>query len=143
VKIGSICGGGRYDNLTGIFGLPDVSGIGISFGADRIYDVLNELNLYPESKQFGTKLMFVNFGDKEAKHCLKLITKIREHGISSELFPDSSKMKKQMNYANTKGISYVALIGESEIEQNMITLKNMQSGEQNMITIEELIQELS
>ncbi len=143
VKIGSICGGGRYDNLTGIFGLPDVSGVGISFGADRIYDVLNELNLYPDGEQFNTKLMFVNFGEKEAAHCLQLITEIRKHNISAELFPDNAKMKKQMNYANSKGISYVALIGESEIEQNVITLKNMQSGEQKTVTIEELIKELS
>jgi histidyl-tRNA synthetase len=142
VKIGSICGGGRYDNLTGIFGLSDVSGVGISFGADRIYDVLNELNLYPENEQFSTKLMFVNFGEQEAKHCLKLITKIREHGISSELFPDSSKMKKQMNYANTKGIAYVALIGESEMNKGLITLKNMNNGEQKSISLEELILEL-
>ncbi len=143
VKIGSICGGGRYDDLTGIFGLPDVSGVGISFGADRIYDVLNELDQFPASEQFSTKLMFVNFGEAEANHCMKLIAEIRKNNISAELFPEAAKMKKQMTYANNKGISYVALIGEAEITGGFITLKNMHSGEQKQIRLEELIKELS
>lgn len=143
VNIGSICGGGRYDDLTGIFGMPDVSGVGISFGADRIYDVINELNIFPDIKQFSTKLMFVNFGDTEAKHCLKLVSEIRKNGISVELFPDNSKTKKQLNYANKKGIPYVALIGENEMKEGIINLKNMQSGEQKSVSLEELIAKLS
>lgn len=143
VNIGSICGGGRYDDLTGIFGMPDVSGVGISFGADRIYDVINELNIFPDIKQFSTKLMFVNFGDTEAKHCLKLVSEIRKNGISVELFPDNSKTKKQLNYANKKGIPYVALIGENEMKEGIINLKNMQSGEQKSVSLEKLIKELS
>lgn len=143
VKIGSICGGGRYDDLTGIFGMPGVSGVGISFGADRVYDVMNELKLFPDDKQFSTKLMFVNFGDTEAKHCLKLVTEIRKNGISTELFPDAAKTKKQMNYANKKGIPFVALIGENEMKEGIINLKNMQTGEQKSVNLEELIAELS
>lgn len=143
VNIGSICGGGRYDDLTGIFGMPDVSGVGISFGADRIYDVMNELNIFPDNKQFSTKLMFVNFGDTEAKHCLKIVSEIRKKGISVELFPDNSKTKKQLNYANKKGIPYVALIGENEMKEGIINLKNMQSGEQKSVSLEKLIKELS
>lgn len=142
VKIGSICGGGRYDDLTGIFGMPGVSGVGISFGADRVYDVMNELKLFPDDKQFSTKLMFVNFGDTEAKHCLKLVTEIRKNGISTELFPDAAKTKKQMNYANKKGIPFVALIGENEMKEGIINLKNMQTGEQKSVNLEELIAEL-
>ena len=142
-KIGSICGGGRYDDLTGIFGLPNVSGVGISFGADRIFDVMNELNLFPESAQIGTQIMFVNFGEKEAKYCIQAVTKLRKSDINAELYPDSAKMKKQMTYANNKNIPYVALVGESEIEENMITLKNMESGDQKKVSIVELIAELS
>lgn len=138
-RIGSICGGGRYDDLTGIFGLPNVSGVGISFGADRIYDVMNELNLFPESAQIGTQLMFVNFGEDEAKYCIKAVTQIRKAGISAELYPDATKMKKQMNYANSKSIPWVALVGESEMSENLITLKNMESGEQKKVKIEDLI----
>jgi len=143
VKIGSICGGGRYDDLTGIFGLADVSGVGISFGADRIYDVLNELDKFPDSEQFTTKLMFVNFGEKEANYCLGLLQKIRGAKIKAELYPDSAKMKKQMSYANNKGIEYVALVGDNEMNEGVITLKNMNSGEQKTLTIDDLIKELS
>ena len=139
VKIGSICGGGRYDDLTGVFGLPDVSGVGISFGADRIYDVLNELDLYPKDSVLGTQLMFVNFGEKEARYCLSIIGKIRAEGIKAELFPDSSKMKKQMSYANNNAIPFVALAGEDEMEKNVFTLKDMNSGEQKLVTVDELI----
>ncbi len=142
MKFGSICGGGRYDNLTGIFGLKDVSGVGISFGADRIYDVLEQLNLFPNETQNSTKLLFVNFGEKEQVHCLKLIEKVRKAGISAELFPDSVKMKKQMTYANNKNITYVALVGEQEIEENLINLKNMETGDQEKLTIDELIQKI-
>ncbi|MBC35048.1 MAG: histidine--tRNA ligase [Bacteroidetes bacterium] len=143
VKIGSICGGGRYDDLTGIFGLADVSGVGISFGADRIYDVLNELGKFPADAEFTTKLMFVNFGAKEASYCLGLLKDIRKAGINAELFPDSAKMKKQMTYANNKNIEFVALIGENEMNEGTITLKNMQSGEQKTVNLEQLIQELA
>lgn len=143
VKIGSICGGGRYDDLTGIFGLADVSGVGISFGADRIYDVLNELNLFPAKEEYSTKIMFVNFGDKEAKYCLNLLQKIRKAKIKAELYPDTAKMKKQMSYANSKGIEYVALVGDNEMKEGLITLKNMNTGEQKPLSLDALIQELS
>jgi histidyl-tRNA synthetase len=143
VKIGSICGGGRYDDLTSIFGLKGISGVGISFGADRIYDVLDELNLFPETLNTFTKIMFVNFGEEESTHCLGLVKALRSKGISSELYPDSAKMKKQMTYANNKSIPYVALIGTKEIESNVLTVKNMITGEQNEFTIESLINELT
>lgn len=139
VVIGSITGGGRYDNLTGVFGMDGVSGVGISFGADRIYDVMNQLNLYPEESIRTTQIMFVNFGDKEALHCLKLIEKLRNAGISAELYPSSDKMKKQMGYANSHTIPYVALIGESEMRNNTVSVKNMNNGEQRSMAIEELI----
>lgn len=139
VVIGSITGGGRYDNLTGVFGMDGVSGVGISFGADRIYDVMNQLNLYPEESIRTTQIMFVNFGDKEALHCLKLIEKLRNAGISAELYPSSDKMKKQMGYANSHAIPHVALIGESEMENNTVSVKNMNNGEQRSMAIEELI----
>ncbi len=142
-KMGSICGGGRYDDLTGIFGLPNVSGVGISFGADRIYDVMNELNLFPESAQVGTQVMFVNFGIKEAAYCLQAVTKLRKAGINAELFPDSGRMKKQMSYANNKNIKFVALVGETEMQENLITLKNMDTGDQKKMSIEELIKEFT
>lgn len=142
VKIGSICGGGRYDDLTGIFGLADVSGVGISFGADRIYDVLNELNQFPANEQFTTKLMFVNFGDQEAKYCLQFLQKIRKAKIKAELYPDSAKMKKQMSYANSKGIEFVALVGNNEMKEGLITLKNMNTGEQKALSLDALIEEL-
>lgn len=139
VQIGSITGGGRYDNLTGIFGMPGLSGVGISFGADRIFDVLNALDLYPENAMTGTKLLFINFGDKETAYCLPIIQKTRACGIASEIYPDAVKMKKQMNYANSNGIPYVALAGENEIKEGKITLKNMITGEQNLVSPDELI----
>ncbi len=142
-KMGSICGGGRYDDLTGIFGLPNVSGVGISFGADRIYDVMNELNLFPESAQIGTQIMFVNFGLKEAAYCLQAVTKLRKAGINAELFPDSGRMKKQMSYANNKNIKFVALVGESEMQENLITLKDMDTGDQTKLSIKELVAKFS
>ena len=140
VEIGSITGGGRYDNLTGIFGLPGLSGVGISFGADRIYDVLNQLELYPATTAASVDLLFINFGEAEAAHCLKLARATREAGIATEVFPDAAKMKKQMNYANARQIPFVALVGESEMEQNLIALKNMTSGEQQQVSLEQLIQ---
>ena len=139
VKMGSICGGGRYDDLTGLFGINGMSGVGISFGADRIYDVIHELNLFPEEVGQTLDVLFVNFGEKEAMHCMSLAKKLRENGISSEVFPDKAKMKKQMNYANNKGIKYVALIGENEMDNGNITLKNMETGEQSSSTLEEVV----
>ena len=138
VQIGSITGGGRYDDLTGIFGLPDISGVGISFGADRIYDVMEQLDLFPKDQTVSTRVMFANFGEKEERYCLPLLKSLREAGISSEIFPSDEKMKKQMNYANKKGISIVVLAGESEINEGTITLKDMESGEQIKIAAEEL-----
>lgn len=140
VEIGSITGGGRYDNLTGIFGLPGLSGVGISFGADRIYDVLNQLELYPATTAASVDLLFINFGEAEAAHCLKLARATREAGIATEVFPNAAKMKKQMNYANARQIPFVALVGESEMEQNLIALKNMTTGEQQQVSLEQLIQ---
>ena len=139
VQIGSITGGGRYDNLTGVFGMPGISGVGISFGADRIYDVLNQLELYPQETSNSTKLLFVNFGEKEAAFALSLLSKVRAAGISSEIFPDSAKMKKQMTYANNKNIPFVAIIGETERAEGKVMLKNMTTGEQKLVDCEELI----
>ena len=139
VQIGSITGGGRYDNLTGIFGMPGISGVGISFGVDRIYDVLNALDCYPKDATNGTQLLFINFGEKETAYCLPIVAKARQAGIRTEIFPDSSKMKKQMSYANAKQIPFVALAGENEIAQGKLTLKNMETGEQSLVTPEELI----
>ena len=139
VQIGSITGGGRYDNLTGIFGMPGISGVGISFGVDRIFDVLNALDCYPKDAVNGTQLLFINFGDKETAYCLPAVAKARAAGIRTEIFPDSSKMKKQMSYANAKQIPYVVLAGENEMSEGKLTLKNMQSGEQQLVNIEELI----
>ena len=139
VQIGSITGGGRYDNLTGIFGMPGISGVGISFGVDRIYDVLNALDCYPKDATNGTQLLFINFGDRETAYCLPAVAKAREAGIRTEIFPDSSKMKKQMSYANAKQILFVALAGENEIAAGKLTLKNMLSGEQQLLNIEEII----
>ena len=139
VEIGSITGGGRYDNLTGIFGLPDVSGVGISFGAERIYDVLNQLNLFPEDLSLGVDVMFVNFGEKEETHILPLLSQFRDKGISAEIFPDAAKMKKQMTYANNVKAHFVAIVGETEMIDNKITLKNMQTGEQQTVSLEEAI----
>lgn len=137
-EMGSITGGGRYDNLTGIFGLPGVSGVGISFGADRIYDVLTQLNLFPENLTNSTDLMFVNFGEKEENYILPLITKLRGSGICCELYPEAAKMKKQLSYANNNKIPFVALIGENEMRENTITLKNMKSGEQKNVSLLEI-----
>ncbi len=139
VQIGSITGGGRYDNLTGIFGMPGISGVGISFGVDRIFDVLNALDCYPKDATNGTQLLFINFGDKETAYCLPAVSKAREAGIRTEIFPDSTKMKKQMSYANAKQIPFVALAGENEMAEGKLTLKNMESGEQSLVTIDEII----
>lgn len=138
VQIGSITGGGRYDNLTGIFGMPGLSGVGISFGADRIYDVLNTLDLYPKDSINATQLLFINFGEKETAYCLPLVTKARQAGIRTEMFPDAAKMKKQMNYANAKQIPFVVLAGENEMNEGKVTLKNMITGEQQMVSGDEL-----
>lgn len=137
VQIGSITGGGRYDNLTGIFGMPGLSGVGISFGADRIYDVLGQLDLYPQETQSGVQLLFINFGAAEAAHCLRLAAQARLAGIATEVYPDSVKMKKQMSYANAHNVPFVALVGETEMAEGRITLKNMTTGEQQSLTIEE------
>ena len=139
VEIGSICGGGRYDDLTGIFGLPDVSGVGISFGADRIYDVLEKLDKFPKDTVTTTKILFTNFGEKEEKYCLPLLARVRQAGINAEIYPDAGKLKKQMNYANNKKIPFVALAGENEIAENTITLKDMNSGEQKKMMFDELV----
>ncbi len=139
VQIGSITGGGRYDNLTGVFGLPGVSGVGISFGADRIYDVLNQLELYPKDAVDGTKLLFINFGTKEAAFAMSVLRTVRSAGISAELYPDAAKMKKQMGYANAHGIPFVALIGENEMAAGKVTLKDMLTGEQRLLSPSELI----
>ena len=139
VQIGSITGGGRYDNLTGIFGMPGLSGVGISFGADRIYDVLNQLDLYPKESMNGTQVLFINFGQQEAAYCLPIIYKVRESGIRAELYPDAAKMKKQMSYANAKQIPFVALAGENEMNAGKITLKNMETGDQSLLSTKELI----
>ena len=139
VQIGSITGGGRYDNLTGIFGMPGISGVGISFGVDRIFDVLNALDCYPKDAVNGTQLLFINFGEKETAYCLPLVAKAREAGIRTEIFPDATKMKKQMTYANAKQIPFVVLAGENEMAAGKVTLKNMLSGEQQLVTDEELI----
>ena len=142
IEIGSITGGGRYDNLTGVFGMSGLSGVGISFGADRIYDVLNQLNLYPEEISNTVKVIFVNFGQAEAVQSAKYIAQLRQQGISAELYPDSTKMKKQMNYANDNKIPFVAIIGETELQDGTIAVKNMNSGEQKTMSINELIDAL-
>ena len=142
VQIGSITGGGRYDNLTGIFGMPGISGVGISFGVDRIFDVLNALDCYPSDAVNGTQLLFINFGEKETAYCLPAVAKAREAGIRTEIFPDSTKMKKQMSYANAKRIPFVALAGENEMAEGKFTLKNMLTGDQQLVAIEELIEKV-
>ena len=139
VAIGSITGGGRYDNLTGIFGMPGISGVGISFGADRIFDVLNQLELYPQSTITGTELLFVNFGANEAAYCLPIMAQAREAGIRCEIYPDSAKMKKQMAYANAKAVPFVAIVGENEMNEGKLTLKNMTTGEQQLLSADEMI----
>ena len=139
VEIGSITGGGRYDNLTGVFGMPGISGVGISFGADRIFDVLNQLNLYPKDSLQTTQIMFVNFGETEEAICIKYLAQFRTAGIRAEIYPEAAKMKKQMGYADAKKINYVALVGETEIEAGKITLKNMITGEQQLLSAEDII----
>jgi len=142
VQIGSITGGGRYDNLTGIFGLSGVSGVGISFGADRIFDVLNQLELFPQEAVRGTQLLFTNFGEAEAAFCLPLLAKARAAGIRAEIYPDAVKMKKQMSYANAKQISFVGIVGDAEMTEGKIMLKDMEKGEQKLLTIEEAIRQI-
>ena len=142
VQIGSITGGGRYDNLTGIFGMPGISGVGISFGADRIYDVLNQLDLYPRDSVTTTQLLFICFGEKEMRYSLPILNKVRARGIRAEIYPDASKMKKQMAYANAKQIPFVALVGENEMAEGKVTLKNMETGEQQMLESDEMIEQL-
>ena len=139
MQIGSITGGGRYDNLTGIFGMPGISGVGISFGVDRIYDVLNTLDAYPKDATNGTRLLFINFGEKETAYCLPVAAKARQVGIRTEVFPDAAKMKKQMAYANAKQIPFVVLAGENEMSQGKLTLKNMETGEQQLLSPDELV----
>ena len=142
VEMGSITGGGRYDNLTGIFGLPGLSGVGISFGVDRIYDVLNALDLYPKDSLTTTQVLFINFGEQETAYCLPIINKVRSQGIRAEIFPDAAKMKKQMSYANAKQIPFVVLAGENEMNAGKVTLKNMTTGEQSLLSEDELIERL-
>ena len=142
VEMGSITGGGRYDNLTGVFGMEGVSGVGISFGADRIYDVLNQLNLYPETSEDQTRILFVSFGEKELMYCLPIVNKLRNAGINAEIYPEPAKMKKQMSYADNKQIPFVAIVGETEMNGGKVMLKDMKSGEQNLTGIDELIKKL-
>ena len=142
VQIGSITGGGRYDDLTGIFGLKNMSGVGISFGADRIFDVMNQLDLFPKDNMTTTQILFVNFGKQEERYCLPLLKQRREAGINAEIYPEAAKMKKQMTYADKKEIPFVALIGENEMQEGIISLKNMLSGEQHNVTTEELVERL-
>ncbi len=142
VKMGSICGGGRYDDLTGVFGMKNMSGVGISFGADRIYDVITELNLFPETVDNSLELLFINFGQEEEDYCLELVKEIRKNGISSEIYPIAAKMKKQMKYANDRGVKNIALVGKNEIEEGVIQMKNMKSGEQRAFTLNQLIEKL-
>lgn len=139
VEIGSITGGGRYDNLTGIFGMPGLSGVGFSFGADRIFDVLNQLDLYPKEAMETTEVLFVNFGEAEVKFCMGVAAQLRAAGVRVEIYPDTVKMKKQMSYANAKGIPFVAIVGESELAEGKVNVKNMTTGEQNLVTAEELL----
>ena len=143
VSIGSVCGGGRYDDLTGIFGLEGVSGVGISFGADRIYDVLLQLDRFPKRASLDTTLLFVNFGEAEVKHIIPILGRLRKSGIASELYPEQAKMKKQMSYANTREIPFVALVGEQEIKDGMLTLKEMETGKQERLTPEQLVERLT
>jgi len=142
VKMGSICGGGRYDDLTSLFGMKDMSGVGISFGADRIYDVLTTLDLFPADTDKGLTILFINFGETEQMHCFDLVNKLRANHVDAELYPSAAKMKKQMKYANDRNVKYTALVGSDEMEQNKIQLKHMESGEQKLLTFEELVQEL-
>ena len=142
VQIGSITGGGRYDNLTGVFGVDGLSGVGISFGADRIYDVLNQLDLYPKTTVNQTQVIFLNFGEKEMEYCIPLLAQLRSAGISTEIYPDAVKFKKQMQYANDRNIPFVAIVGESEMAENVVTLKNMTTGEQEKVLINDIVSKL-
>jgi len=142
VQIGSITGGGRYDNLTGVFGVDGLSGVGISFGADRIYDVLNQLDLYPAEMLQSTKVLFATFGEEELKFAMKCLKSVRAAGIVGEVYPEPVKMKKQMGYADSKGVPFVAIIGETELSSNKLMLKNMTTGEQSLVSVEELISQL-
>ena len=142
VAIGSICGGGRYDNLTGIFGMPDVSGVGISFGADRIYDVLTELDRFPQDLAHSARVMFINFGPAEQAACIGIAARLRQEGIAALIYPDAAKMKKQMEYANRRAVPFVAFVGESEIDDGTVTLKDMQAGTQETMSIDALIERL-
>ena len=142
VQIGSICGGGRYDNLTGIFGMPDVSGVGISFGADRIYDVLTELDRFPKDLAQTARVMFINFGPAEQAACVQVASRLRREGVAALVYPDAAKMKKQMDYANRKAVPYVAFIGENELKDNTVTLKNMADGSQETLTVDALLARL-
>jgi histidyl-tRNA synthetase len=143
VEIGSVCGGGRYDDLTGIFGLEGVSGVGVSFGADRIYDVLLQLGRFPKRSELDTTLLFVNFGEQEVQHILPILGRLREQGVASEIYPDQAKMKKQMNYANSRNIPYVALVGEQEVKAGVLTLKEMESGKQEQLSPDQLVERFS
>ena len=143
VQIGSITGGGRYDNLTGVFGVDGLSGVGISFGADRIYDVLNQLDLYPKTTVNQTQVIFLNFGEKEMEYCIPILAKLRAAGISTEIYPDAVKFKKQMQYANDRNIPFVAIVGESEMAENVVTLKNMTTGEQEKVLINDIVSKLA
>jgi len=139
VQIGSISGGGRYDNLTGMFGMPGVSGVGISFGAERIYDVLTQLDLFPENRSEQTRILFVCFGEKEQTYCLPLLKTLRELGINAELYPDLDKMRKQMSYADQQNIPFVGIVGENEIRENKVMLRNMKTGDQQLCSLKEII----
>jgi histidyl-tRNA synthetase len=141
--IGSICGGGRYDNLTGIFGMPDVSGVGISFGADRIYDVMVGLDLFPAEIGCSTKVLFVNLGEAEAMASLCAVNRLRSAGVSAEIYPDAAKMKKQMEFANRRAIPYVAIIGSNELEQGVVTLKDMSAGTQTTVSIDKIVEHIA
>ncbi|MDA3780066.1 MAG: histidine--tRNA ligase [Bacteroidales bacterium] len=143
MKFGSICGGGRYDNLTGVFGLNDMSGVGVSFGADRIYDVIEKLNLFPNEIIESSKVMFVNFGSKEERYCLPMLAKLRDSGVNAEIYPSAAKMKKQMTYANKKNIPYVVLVGENEIKEKLITIKDMHKGDQTEKSFDEFLNEIT
>ena len=140
--MGSICGGGRYDDLTGIFGLPGISGVGVSFGADRIYDVMMELKLFPEDEKSKSQVLFVNFGPEEAKYCLSILSTIRKVGINAELYPEAAKMKKQMSYADSNKIPFVVLVGSEEIKNGKFTFRDMRSGQQEQLGLDEIIGKL-
>ena len=142
VQMGSITGGGRYDNLTGVFGMPGLSGVGISFGADRIYDVMNQLNLYPKETEESIKILFINFGDQEARQAMKYVKELRANGVPSQVYPDSVKMKKQMSIADADKVPYVAFVGEQEMADGNIMVKDMATGEQQKYTVAELIEKL-